>query len=246
MLTVAVVLTIALGIGATTAIFTVVDRIVLRPLPFPDSERVMMLCETNPRIPKGYCVASPANVADWARTVPALEAAGVARSESFLATIDGASFGGPGGITSPGFFRTLGIQPALGRLFEETDLDPARNHVVVVTDGFWRQHLRGRPDAIGRDLTLNNSVFRVIGVLPPEVYIPTYDFAEVWKPLTASIDNTANRGWRGFTALGRLARGAAVAFVVGEAVGLDVAEAILGIDVFADRSVNTPSGMAGF
>jgi putative ABC transport system permease protein len=206
-LTAAVVLTIALGIGATTSIFTVVDRIVLRPLPFPQSERVAVLCETSPRV-KGFCVASPANVADWARSVPALDNAGVARGESFVAEVDGASFGGPGGITSPGFFKTLGIQPALGRLFEDTDLDPARNHVIVVSDGFWRQRLGSRPDAVGRDLTLDNRAFRVIGVLPAGVYIPTYDFVQVWKPLTASIDDTSDRTWRGFMALGRLARGA--------------------------------------
>src|SRR5579863_805784 len=78
--TAAAVLTIALGIGAATSIFTVVDRIVLRPLPFPNSERVVMLCETSPQV-EHYCVASPANVADWTRSVPALETAGVARGE---------------------------------------------------------------------------------------------------------------------------------------------------------------------
>jgi predicted permease len=206
---VTIVATIALGIGATTAIFTVVDRVVLRPLQFPDSERTVMLCETSPKV-ADYCVASPPNVADWARAVPALESAGVARSESFVAEADGHSFGVRGGIATGGFFATIGARPALGRLLEDRDLDRAANQVVVVTDGFWRQHLHGDMAVIGRPITLDGRPFRVVGVLPADAYIPAYDFVEAWKPLTASIDDTDNRNWRGFTAIGRLAPGATV------------------------------------
>jgi len=202
----AIVVTIALGIGATTAIFTVVDRVVLRPLPFPESERTVMLCETNPKV-ADFCVASPSNVADWARSVPALQSAGVARSESFLAEADGRSFGVSGGIATGGFFTTLGIRPAIGRLFDDRDLDRSANQVIIVSQAFWRQHLNGDPGAVGRTMMFDGRPFRIVGVLPADVYIPTFDYVEAWKPITAGIDDPDNRNWRGFMAIGRVKPG---------------------------------------
>jgi len=98
--------TIALGIGATTAIFTVVDGVLFRPLLFPDSERAVVLCETNPSI-GNWCEASPMNVADWVRASRSLDSAGVARTEPFIGRDDRGSYGVTGGIASPGFFNVL-------------------------------------------------------------------------------------------------------------------------------------------
>src|SRR5512145_649305 len=81
--TLTAVLILALGLGTTTAIFTVVESVLLRPLPFPESDRVFVLCETNPKQYTG-CVASPANVEDWSRAAGLLDSAGVARNESFI------------------------------------------------------------------------------------------------------------------------------------------------------------------
>lgn len=201
------VLTIALGIGATTAIVTVLDRILLRPLPFPDSERAFLLCETNPRV-GDVCVASPPNAADWAASVPALEAVGVARSESAVATLEGRRFGLATGIATAGFFKTLGIHPQLGRLLEESDLAPGRNSVVVLTDALWRQEWNGRAEVIGTFVMLDDRPFQIIGVLPREAYVPTFDFVQAWRPITTSVDDTSKRDWRGFMAIGKLARGA--------------------------------------
>jgi putative ABC transport system permease protein len=208
--TAAVVITMALGIGATLSMFTVVDSIVLRPLPFPESTRVVMLCETNPRIPD-RCIASPPNVSDWAHASRTLESAGLARTESFVTqTADGFS-GVAGAIATPGFFRVLRIRPLLGRLFEARDLDRGSNSVTLVSHAFWRRALHDDPAAVGRTLTLDGRAFTVIGVLPADAYIPELGVVDVWKPLTASIDNVANRNWRGFTAIGRLAPGASLA-----------------------------------
>ena len=206
----AVTMTIAIGVGATTAIFTVVDRIVIRPLPFPDSNRVIALCETNPRV-ADRCVASAVNVADWGASVPALEAVGVSRSEPMMVVNEGRTSHILAGISTPGFFRALSIEPALGRLFQESDLNLSTNHVLIVTDEFWRQELNGRRDAVGSFLTVDGNPYRLIGVLPAGVYIPTNDAVQAWKPLTASVDNTSNRQWRGFAAVGKLARGKTMA-----------------------------------
>jgi putative ABC transport system permease protein len=209
--TAAVVATIALGVGATTAIFTVVNGIVLRPLPFPGSERAIMICETNPKM-GDWCGASPPNLADMARASTTLEAAGVARSEPFIAHLGGESFGVRGGIATPGFFRVLQITPALGRLFEDRDLDRGSNHVAVVSDAFWRQRLGADPGAVGRTITFDGAGFTVIGVLPPNAFIPLFDDTQAWTPLNAwRADNVDDRSWRGFVPLGRIKAGQTLA-----------------------------------
>jgi putative ABC transport system permease protein len=208
--TAAVVITMALGIGATVSMFTVVDSIVLRPLPFPESARVVMLCETSARVPD-RCIASPPNVSDWAHASRTLESAGVARSESFVAQTGDGFSGVAGGIATPGFFRVLRVQPLLGRLFEDRDLDRGSNRVTLVSHAFWRRALHDDPAAVGKTVTLDGRAFTVIGVLPANAYIPELGVVDVWKPLTASIDNVDNRNWRGFTAIGRLAPGTSLA-----------------------------------
>ena len=212
---IAVIGTMALGIGSTASMFTVVNSIVLRPLPFPESDRVVSLCETNPRV-QGWCIASPANVADWAGQARTLESAGVARTETFIAQSEEGASGVSGGIASPGFFRVLRVRPAHGRVFENADMSRGANTVALVSHAFWQRALGSSPEAVGRTIALDGRPFRVIGVLPADTYIPELGSVEVWKPLTASIDDVDNRNWRGFTAIGRLAPGASLADVRAE------------------------------
>jgi len=202
-----VVTTIALAVGATTAIFAVADSIVLRPLPFFESERVVALCETNP-VAAGWCGASPMNVADWARMTPALDSAGVARSESVIAMSDSENYAVRGGIASPGFFRVLRAAPLLGRGLEDRDLPGGSNHVAVLSHDFWRLRFAGDPAIVGRSLVLDQTPYTIIGVMPADSWLPgPLSEVQIWKPLTASVDNVANRSWRGFTAIGRMADG---------------------------------------
>ena len=204
--TTAVVTTMALGIGGAVSMFTIVDSILLRPLPFPESDRVVMLCETNPRV-SDRCIASPANVADWARASRLLESAGVARGESFIARNEDGASGVAGGIATPGFFRVLRTKPAMGRLFEDPDMNRGSNNVVLISDSYWRRALRSDPAAVGRALTLDGRAFIIAGVLAADAFIPELTEVEIWKPLTASVDNIENRAWRGFLAIGRLKAG---------------------------------------
>jgi putative ABC transport system permease protein len=213
--TAAVIVTIALGVGATTAMWTVVDRVVLRPLPFPGSERAVMLCETSPKT-TNVCVASPSNVADWADAVPALDAIGVARSEAFIASFAGASVGVRGGLATAGFFKAIGLTAAMGRVIEPADLDAGRNNVVVISDTLWRARLGADPAILGRSITIDGRATRIVGVLPPNPYIPTYDVVDAWKPITAGIDDSSQRGWRGFMTIGHLAPGATRASLAAE------------------------------
>jgi putative ABC transport system permease protein len=203
----AVIATIALAVGSTTAIFAVVDNILLRPLPFPDSERVVALCETNAAT-GGWCGASPMNVADWTHMTPALDSAGVARTESFIAKNGTGKYGGMGGIVTPGFFQVLRLKPMMGRLIEEGDLTSGSNHVALVSYQFWQLRLGGDSSIVGRSIVMDDAPFTIVGVLPAGVWMPDpFADVQVWKPLTASIDNVTNRNWRGFTAIGRMAPG---------------------------------------
>ncbi len=205
----AVIATVALAIGATTAIFTIVNAVVLRPLPFPESEQAVMLCETNPVV-RDWCGASPMNVADWVRMSRSLDSAGVARTESSIVRTGGETYGVSGAVASPGFFRVLRTRAARGRLLEDRDMPRGANHVVVVSEAFWQTRLGGDPGVIGGQIVLDDQPFTVVGVLPADTYMPGSYLAtaQLWKPLTASIENVENRRWRGFTAIGRLAGGA--------------------------------------
>ena len=176
-----------------------------------------MLCETNASV-GDHCGASPANVADWARTVRALDSAGVARGEPFIGRDATGTYQVRGGIASPGFFRVLRQQPVLGRLLEDRDMARGANRVAIVGHAFWQQRLGADPGVVGRPIVLDGEAFAVVGVLPQDAYIPLSHLAEaeVWKPLTASVDNVDNRAWRGFTAIGRFAGGATPESLIAE------------------------------
>lgn len=204
--TAAVVATIALGIGANAAIFTIVDAVVLQPLPFEGSERVVALCETHVQV-GDYCIASPPQVADLERLSGALVDAGVARTWSFSMQDEEGRVGIPTGIATPGFLRVHGLRPQLGRLFDEAELADGANRVVVLTHGFWQGRLAGDPGVVGRTLDLDGQAYTVVGVLPPDAWIHSFDWVQMWAPLTVTPEETDQRDWRGFVSLGKLAEG---------------------------------------
>ena len=214
--TAAVIATIGLAVGATTAMVAVVDGVLLRPLPFSGSADVVALCEANAASGE-RCGASPVNVADWERASEALERAGVARTESFIARSGGEAWGVRGGIASPGFLEVLRLGPIAGRLIEERDMARGANRVALVSHRYWRERLGGDRSVVGRPITLDDEPFTVIGVLPADAYLPGgLAEVDVWKPLTASVDNVGNRAWRGFTAIGRRGNGVSAGALAAE------------------------------
>lgn len=217
--TAAVIATIALGIGANTAIFTVVDGIILRPLPFPDSDRVVSLCETHARV-GDYCVTSFPNAADWAQMSESLDAVGVARTWTYSVRRQEDTVSIRSGIATPGFFAAYGQPAVLGRLLEPNDLVDGGNQVVILTHGFWQQQFNGSPDVLGEHLVMDAKPFTVIGVLPPDAWFHDFNAVQMWTPLTATPDNPDQRGWRGFTAIGRLATGATLTQAREEMAGI--------------------------
>ena len=204
------VATLALGTGASAAMFGIVDRVLLRPLPFPAPSRLVALCETNPSL-EGFCVAAPPNVEDWSQEGRTLASVGLGREWPFTMREGGASEGVSGGLATPGLFQTLGITPLLGRLLTPDDLTPSGRHVVVLGAAFWQSRFGGDRQILGRFVALDGERYEIVGVLKPGSEIPHLGRVGLWVPLPFDPRDEENRRWRGFVTIGRLAEGASVA-----------------------------------
>ncbi|MFC1640343.1 ABC transporter permease, partial [Gemmatimonadota bacterium] len=198
------VLTLALGIGANTAIFSVVDGILLRPLQLPDSERLVALCETNPAI-AAFCIGSPPNVEDWDEQAQAIEDFGLGRQWPFVIRGDDGAEGVRGGIATPGLFGVLRLTPAVGRLLQRTDLEPGNNHVVVLSHSMWQTRFGADPTVIGQQIVLDGESYQIVGVLAAGAEVPRLESVELWAPLHFHPREERRRAWRGFMVYGRLA-----------------------------------------
>src|ERR1700723_4600438 len=208
------VIVLALGIGANTAIFSVVNAVLLRPLPFDQPERLMQLWHTPPQ--KSFpgvptFAVSPANFLDWRdqnRSFEGMSAYGFGRY-----TLTGS--GHPEAIrmvaATVGLFSILHAQPLLGRGFLAGEDEPGREHEVVLSYGFWHSYFAGNPDVVGKTIQLNGQAFTVIGVLRPEFDFPISSDpdsrTQMWKPLAWTDQERAIRGDHNYAVIARLKDG---------------------------------------
>ena len=185
--TVVTILTLALGIGANTAIFSTVDAVLLRPLPFGDPSGLVMVWEENRLAGYPRNTPAPANFADWRARNRVFEDMAATQGASANLTDDGRPELVLGRAVTPNFFSVLRVPPALGRTFTEEE-DRQGAQVVVIGHELWRRRLEGSPDAIGRTLTMNGTAYTVIGVMPRGFVLRNRDI-EYWVPahFTASI-----------------------------------------------------------
>jgi putative ABC transport system permease protein len=206
--TITAILLLALGIGANTAIFSVVDAVLLRPLPYPDSSRIMQIWHVPPaKSFPGLSLfsVSPANYLDWRSMNHSFE--------------DMAAYGGArfniGGKERPesiqaapvaaGFFSILRVQPILGRGFTPDDDRPGQGHVVVLGNALWRDRYGADPSVIGRKIVLDGDTYTVIGVMPRTFRFPSW--AQLWTPLAWTGEERAVRGNHNYLVIGRLKPG---------------------------------------
>ena len=172
------ILVLAVGIGATSAIFSLVDGTLIRPLPFADPQRLVMLWEHPPNYPRNR--VSPLNFLDWVDQNHAFTSmAAVAGSGRTLTNASGAAERVPGQSVTTAFFEVLGVKPIAGRTFRPDDAVPQPN-VVVVSERFWRSRLDGNASAIGAIVRLDGQPFTVIGVIPASFQI-LYR-SDIWTP----------------------------------------------------------------
>jgi predicted permease len=208
------ILTLALGIGANTAIFSVVNAVLLRPLPFYEPDRLMQVWHTPPQasfpgIPE--FAVSPANFLDWRsqnQTFEGMSAYGFGRY-----TLTGS--GHPESIrmfaSTNGLFSILRAQPMLGRVFVEGEDQPGHDHEVVLSNGLWQSHFAGDPTVVGKNIQLNGQAYTVVGVMPPGFEFPLSsdpnDRPQMWKPLAWTDRERGVRDNHNFGVVARLKPG---------------------------------------
>ncbi len=202
-----VIATLALGIGATTAMFTIVDAVILRPYQFPDSERLVVAWEVHRERGTSRSVASMANYFDWRQQAPAFSALGAFEPRTDNRTDSSAAEQLQGALASSAFFRALAVQPAAGRFFRADEDQPANRFVTVLGHEYWRRAFGGDPSIVGRQIVVNGEPHEVIGVMPP---MRTPFLADLWRPMApdpAGLD----RGDHSVIVVGRLADGQTMA-----------------------------------
>jgi putative ABC transport system permease protein len=202
--TMVAIITLALGIGANTAIFSVINAVLLRSLPFNDAERLVMIWETHPAIPR---VSAPIpDFQDWRAQAKSFEEMAVHsdRLRDAVLVGKGEPAQAQGSYISQNLFPMLGLKPALGRNFLPEEEQRDKNHVVILSQAIWRQSFAADPDIIGKNIRLNNESFTVVGVMG-EQYPPNMD---VWLPLShLPADDFVNRSDHRVSVVGRLKPG---------------------------------------
>jgi putative ABC transport system permease protein len=191
--TIVAVLALTLGIGADSAIFSVVNAVLLRPLPYPESERLVILRERSPQL-EGMSVAYP-NFIDWREQNSTFENIGVFRRQSFNLTGNGEPERLVGSQVSAEVFAAVKVNAARGRVFTNDEDKPGATPVVVLSHGLWQRRFGGNPNILDQTLTLDGRRFTVIGIMPSDFQFPRAG-TELWTPVgQASKDpGWENRG----------------------------------------------------
>jgi putative ABC transport system permease protein len=209
------VLTLALGIGGNTAIFSVVNAVLLKPLPYREPNRIVMLWTDNPSLNLGFheLPPTPPDLIEWRAQANSFEQiAGIRPS-----TADLSEQGDPerlgGAQVTANFFALLGAQPSLGRLFSPEEAKPGQDKVAVISYGLWERHFGADPNVIGKTIVVNREHRTVLGVMPAGFNFPRgaempamYGLAphtDVWLPFAERAEYWANNDTRDFIAIGR-------------------------------------------
>jgi predicted permease len=215
------VITLALGIGANSAMFSVINAVLLRPLPFPSPDALVAVSEVDLRRDPGGGVSRSAswpNFFDWRARSQAFEHLSAYRDAGFTLAGGGRSIHVAGAVVSSDLFSTLGTQPVLGRGFRLED--ERGGEVAVISDSLWRSEFAAAPDIVGRPIALNARRFTIIGVMPAAFHFPiSVPPAQLWVTVAedARVEHpddapmTTQRGAHFLKAIGRLRRSATIA-----------------------------------
>ena len=197
---------LALGIGANTAIFSVVNGVMLRPLPFPEPSRLMDIYHVYPGMGLAHVTVSPITLDFYRKNQKSFESLGAFSGWRAPANLTGS--GEPQRVRSISvageFFRTMGTNPAIGRFITAEDDRPGHSRVVVLSDGIWKRLFAGDPGIVGKTITLDGSNYEVIGIMPPSFDYPSK--TDLWVPMGMTPEQW-QRGTEYMTVVGRLKPG---------------------------------------
>ncbi|HVE72499.1 MAG TPA: ABC transporter permease [Thermoanaerobaculia bacterium] len=204
--TVVTLTALALGIGANTAIFSVVDSVLLRPLPYRDAEQLVRLYDAKPPELAQFPV-SPGNFVHWREHTRSFAQVAAYYAGAPLVLAGGAQPERLEGVrVSANVFPLLGVQPALGRAFSAEEEERGRDTVVLLSDALWRRRFGADPNVVGRTVTMSDRVHTIVGVMPPGFGFPTETTA-VWVPLGFEAEDRTKHGSHYLTVLARLRPG---------------------------------------
>jgi putative ABC transport system permease protein len=206
--TLVAIVTLALGIGANTTIFSVINSLLLKPIPFPEADRLVLVWQSQVNDPKDRNIVSAPNFWDWQRQNNVFETMAIFDSAGKGYNLSGE--GEPERISgvrvSAGFFDALGVKPRLGRAFLPEEETPG-HQVVVMNDGLWRSRYNADPDIVGKTIRVDDESHTVIGVMPPGFEFQFYSPArQLWVPVTYTKGDQ-DRGSNSFFCLARLKAG---------------------------------------
>ena len=208
--TIVAVIALALGIGANTAIFSVVNTVLLRPLPYKDPERLVMVWEDATK--HGYPRDTPAaaNFVDWRDQNQVFESMAAIADTSFNLTGAGDPERLEGRRVSANMFPLLGVEPQIGRVFTAAEDQPGAQRVVLLSYALWQRRFGGDSGILGQSVTLNGESYIVVGVMPARFQFPSSD-DQAWVPIAFTQQETGNRGRHYLQVLARLKPGISLA-----------------------------------
>jgi putative ABC transport system permease protein len=221
-----VVLTLALAIGINSAIFSVLNGVLLRPLDYADPGRLVVVWESNQAAGQPQSETSSATYLDWRARTRALASLGAFRYRGFTLQTAGESEHIASVEASPALFRVLGVPPLVGRVFTDEEEQPGHEKLAILSYGAWQRRFGARPEVVGTTIELDGQPFEVVGVMPRTFQFPAGDRdVEVWSPLTLDLRSLLTRPHRMYRTIGRLAPGATIAQAQGEmdAIARDLA-----------------------
>ncbi len=205
--TLAAVATLALGIGASTAIFSVVNPVLLQPLPYPDSDRLVAIWEENQDRDLPGTAVSPPNFAAWSERSTSFDGLSIVSRGNLVLTREGEPRRVLATHVSPSFFQLLGVRPLLGRGFLVDDGRGQGSETAILSNSAWKRLFGGDPAVVGSTVQAEEGLVMVVGVLPKDFYFP--EASDLWlaKSLTAEESSEAMTGARYLSVIGRLKAG---------------------------------------
>ncbi|MBD0372274.1 MAG: ABC transporter permease [Pyrinomonadaceae bacterium] len=206
--TIIAVIALALGIGANTAIFSVVNTVLLRPFPYKNPERILFVFWRAPQLTTEDLPASAQDFLDWREHNHVFEHMAALTGESFNLTGVGEPERSLGATVSADLFPLLGVTAAKGRTFTAEEEQEGRNKVVVMSDDLWRRRFGSNPNLVGQTISLNNESYTVVGIMPHDFHFPEgLERIDLWVPLTFSPEVLKSRGHRYLYVAARLKEG---------------------------------------
>jgi len=227
-------LTLALGIGANTAIFSVVEAVLLRPLPFHEPDRVVQVLETTAGLP--YVSASGEDYLDWESQNHSLEGSSIT---TWTQNYNASGAGQPETVSvlrvEANFFSVIGAQPFIGSGFAAGSDQVGQDHVAVLSYGFWQRHFAGNAGTLGKSVELNDQPYTVVGVMPPWFAYP--QTTDVWIPIDKTVAGTSARGNYSYRVIGRLKDGVTIEQAQADLLAISARLAQLYPDTNRDKGV---------